>query len=56
MMRKGCLRVLLNTCWVYHNWMNMLNYVLCYMNLLMLALGNSQLKYLLLVALLMKTT
>ena len=45
-----------NTYWVYHNQMYMLNSVLCCMSMLMLALHSYQLKYLLLMALLMNTT
>ena len=56
MIRKGCLMVLLNTCWVYHIQIYMLNSVPCYISMQMLALHNYQLKYLLLMALLINTT
>ena len=41
------------SCWVYYNQMYVLNSMLCYVSMLILALCNYQLKYLLLMALLM---
>ena len=56
MMRKGYLVALLNSYWLYCNQMYVLNSMLYYMSMWILALHNYQLKNLLFMALLMNNT